>query len=117
MDVYKAAIEKFGAIRQLIKLAEECGELAAAAAKLALEMCEEPVPDAEELQVVTGNLIEEMADVDILIRQFLSTPGYRDIYNFWYEAKISRLKKMVFEDGCESDLQQRDYTHFCGNTA
>lgn len=110
MDVYSLAMEQFGAIRQLIKLAEECGELAAVSAKLSLEMCEEPQPEQEELQQLTSNLIEEMADVDILIRQFLATPGYRELYNFWYRAKLNRLADMVsYQNNGVGERRPEDY--------
>lgn len=56
-----AIIEYYGARHQLMKLCEECGELIQQAAK-----CADKEMDYNE------DMIEEMADVTIMIMQFMS---------------------------------------------
>ena len=56
-----AIIEYYGAKHQLVKLCEECGELIQQAAK-----CADKETDYNE------DMIEEMADVTIMIMQFMS---------------------------------------------
>lgn len=89
----QAIANHYGMGNQLLILAEECSELTKAALKMIR------YPDREESR---RNLLEEMADVEIMLRQieyFLSVQDAAVIGTF-IRAKLDRqLKKVEEENG------------------
>ena len=82
-----AIIQYYGAKHQLVKLCEECGELIQQAAK-----CADKETDYNE------DMIEEMADVTIMIMQFMSILPqvdyalFRQIIREKLDRQIERIK-------------------------
>jgi len=87
-EIYEKAMVKFGTKRQLYKLAEECGELIQSIIKYNDEPAD-PYKVPDEL----FNLLGEMADVDILLRQM------RLDFDWIVQkkAKLERLEKLLEE--------------------
>jgi|LGVF01.2.fsa_nt_gb NTP pyrophosphatase (non-canonical NTP hydrolase) len=79
-EICRSAVYKFGDRSQLLKLAEECCELAQAAIKAA--------------NGLPANLVEEAADVKIMLIQLMSMLDSELIEN-WLQFKIGRLKTLV----------------------
>lgn len=79
-EICRAAITKFGPKSQLLKLAEECCELAQAAIKAA--------------NGSPANVVEEAADVRIMLEQ-LSMMLDAELLDKWLQFKIGRLKTLV----------------------
>jgi NTP pyrophosphatase (non-canonical NTP hydrolase) len=82
MTAQRAALETFGLDHQLIKLAEECAELAQAALKLRLYG-----PDPKR----QANLLEECADVEIMLEQMRLHYGEEAI-DAQRSRKLTRLE-------------------------
>jgi NTP pyrophosphatase (non-canonical NTP hydrolase) len=80
-------MEHYGARHQLVKLCEECGELIQQAAK-----CADKETDYNE------DMIEEMADVTIMIMQFMSILPrvdyalFRQIIREKLDRQLERIK-------------------------
>ena len=87
-NILDKAIEKFGEL-QLVKASEECCELAQALNKY---YCIEQTKSASALNGLRTNIIEEIADVEIMIEQVkrLLSINNRDI-ELIKEDKIERL--------------------------
>jgi len=75
--------QKYGHRNQLLKLAEECSELARACCRIVMDQDQEP-GRAMDL----SNLYEEIADVQILIDQ---------LYHFNCGPEISKAKQYKIE--------------------
>lgn len=86
-SVCKVALEKYGSKEQIGMLMEECMELAFA--------CRKHLRNPENLKYA-NNLFEEIADVEIMIKQFkmISDAGSRRIKGE-KKKKINRLKKRL----------------------
>lgn len=78
----------YGLERQLRKLMEECGELVAAAAKHAPDDCN-----------TKDHLLEEMADVRIMIKQMEYLLDMQDAVQEYIEEKIDRQIGRMREAG------------------
>ena len=80
-EIFAAIMKHYGAEHQQLKLCEECGELIQAAIK------------AHEAGVpLTDDLIEEIADVSILLTQFESTfdDYWRELFEKYLSYKLRR---------------------------
>ena len=102
MDYFKiceGAVKRFGAGHQIIKAMEELGELNQALAKL---VNDEPV---------TGDVCEEIADVEVMIEQLkiIIGPDYEQYLYKKKEEKMKRLEEMLrgysFFEGREFGLE------------
>lgn len=84
-EICKAAVKRFGEGHQIIKAMEELGELTQALAKL--------VNDAP----VTGDVCEEIADVEIMIEQLkiIIGPEYEMYMLKKKEDKMKRLAEIL----------------------
>ena len=80
-----AAVECFGEGHQIIKAMEELGELTQALAKW------------DNGDPVTGDVCEEIGDVEIMIEQMkiIMGPGYADYLNRKKAEKMRRLEEIV----------------------
>jgi len=89
MNFYKKNMKFYGESAQLDKLQEECFELAEAISEL---------EDFERLYGIDGSgeninhICEEMADVEIMIKQFRTLKPYRIRINWWRKYKIKRQR-------------------------
>ena len=83
-NIYKQAIDKFGMDNQLLKVIEELAELQIEISK-ALN-----VHDFRE-----GSLIEEIADVEIMLEQLKLIFDCHDIIETVKEKKLKRLKGLI----------------------
>lgn len=81
-----AIMQHYGAQHQLVKLCEECGELIQQAAK-----CADKETDYSE------DMIEEMADVTIMIMQFESIMGpyWSGVFDRTVEEKLLRQTERI----------------------
>ena len=86
MSVYAKAVAKWGHSAQLLMMAEECSELAAAA----IRVVNRNRPGAEI------NLCEEIADVEIMCEQARAM-GFSDMIDEFKSEKIKRLERRVAE--------------------
>jgi NTP pyrophosphatase (non-canonical NTP hydrolase) len=90
-DIIAAAVEHFGHIHQMIKTVEEAGELQRAIARLIQYNLETREPEPPEL---IENLIEETADVGIMIKQLTYILGV-DVVTEAEEKKLRRLAERM----------------------
>ncbi len=85
-DICQLALDHYGREHQMAKTIEECSELNRALAR------------ALFIEMDLTNLLEEIADVKIMIQQmemkFCSEQGMDAIV----ERKLERLKKLILED-------------------
>lgn len=86
-DICQKAIDKFGIHNQLWMMAEECGELINAIAKI------------NRSRTTLADVITELADVSIMIEQMALFYGYED-FEREKERKLKRLEKRISQ--CES---------------
>lgn len=84
-----AIMQRYGAKRQLVKLCEECGELIQQAAKC-----------IDSGNGYSEDMIEEMADVSIMIMQFesLLNEYWREAYQTFVREKLNRQIKRIEEE-------------------
>lgn len=82
---YEASIAKWGIDSQLKLFAEECCELAIVALKLKRIYNGSNLPE----------LVEEIADVEIMIEQFCHHYKLRDAIDEWKEQKLRRLAYLL----------------------
>ena len=88
--VERRAIAHYGPAHQLVKLQEELGELIQAIAKL------QNAADAEEAQARAEHVLEEAADVSIMLDQLkLILPFGTSRMDAWKKSKISRLSERL----------------------
>ena len=80
-EIYKMALDKWGLDLQLVMMIEECAELIHAICKYKRSWNIEDV----------DNLLEELADVDIMINQMKE---YFD-WNIVKKQKLERLEKLL----------------------
>lgn len=86
-----AIIEYYGAKHQLLKLAEECGEL--------IQQC---MKCFDYNIAYHEDFVEEMADVKIMLTQFESilTPAFAELYEKIITEKLDRqIKRIESEEG------------------
>jgi NTP pyrophosphatase (non-canonical NTP hydrolase) len=86
MNIYKQAVAKFGIEKQLIKLAEECSELAQASCKQHLY--------GDNLD----NLAEEIVDVVMVITQITEHYDMDALLAKYDDLKIHKLRKLLAEE-------------------
>ncbi|MHA1382324.1 MAG: hypothetical protein ACTSR3_01060 [Candidatus Helarchaeota archaeon] len=86
-NLYRKAWNKFGENAQLIMIMEESAELIQAVAKY-MRYGEKNIKD---------NIIEEMADVGIMIEQFLQVYSLESEFNKIRKKKIERLERRLKE--------------------
>lgn len=79
------ALEHYGVHHQIVKCMEECGELIQALAK---NMCGEHYAE---------NVVEELADVEIMLRQMRTVFGQQDTARVRVQ-KLARLKMRMEEE-------------------
>lgn len=87
-DIINTAVKTFGAETQIDKAIEECGELIRALSRY-------KHPDVYDPVVVEENLLEEMADVGIMLDQLRIIAGASEEEQ--REAKLLRLKQYMEE--------------------
>ncbi len=97
-EIYREAMELWGWELQAGVLAEECCELAKATLKLIRYKNIYPAhPNREELE----NFVEEMADVQIMLNQFLNEYldyGDRLLYHELKKRKLERVAQWIERD-------------------
>lgn len=92
-DIIAAAVKHYGPIHQMLKTVEEAGELQRAIARVITEAQEHP--DADELEGgVVENLVEEIADVWIMVKQMTLLLGVVDVTEA-ENKKLSRLAERL----------------------
>lgn len=82
-EVYKGALDKWGAEPQITMVFEEMAELQK-------ELCKDL-----RGKKVTGNIAEEIADVEIMLNQMKILYDIEDLVEFNKESKLRRLKDRV----------------------
>lgn len=87
-EIYRKLLTKFGTSNQILKLAEECAELAQAAIKLAVGPAN------------TGavSFVREMVDVEIMleqIKQLLDDPVFVKFHADRKEEVLKNLEKLL----------------------
>ena len=88
--ICKKAVDSYGEISQMIKAAEEMGELIRAISRVILQQGES---DAQ----IESNYNEEIADVTIMLEQLKYTRHYKqELVDFWKEEKLKRLEGNVW---------------------
>lgn len=94
-DLYIAVLDKYGITAQTLMLAEECAELVKAASKCCRYIKRLEPGDSLAMTLV-NELIEEMADVEIVVEQ-MQTEYYitRDQIEAVKEKKLIRLEQRV----------------------
>ena len=85
-DKARRIIDHYGAAHQKIKLCEECGELIQA-------LCKSP----DDSPDVTADIVEEMADVMVLIMQFRESmaPYWYGVFERTIDQKIDRQLERI----------------------
>jgi len=84
ISVLKAAIAKYGKEPQWRQLQEECAELIAAVNRF-----------MRKREAALDNLIEEVADVEIMLKQARLLIGNDDLVDAAVEKKIKRLRERL----------------------
>lgn len=84
-EILKSALDHFGVTSQIIKTAEECGELMQALSKYHFN----------EIRF-NSDVITELADVSIMVEQLAHFFGH-DAYEREIERKLMRLKRRIEE--------------------
>ena len=88
-ELYKKAIEKWGAVSQIEMLNEESTELALAVRKFIRHW------KSDDVEYI-NNLIEEMADVEIMMEQVCYIyPHFKGKIEEVKEFKLQRLEKRI----------------------
>lgn len=82
-EVYKGALDKWGAEPQITMVFEEMAELQK-------ELCKDL-----RGKKVTGNIAEEIADVEIMLNQMKILYDIEDLVEFNKENKLRRLKDRI----------------------
>lgn len=90
-DIIAAAVEHYGHIHQMLKTVEETGELQRAIARLIEYNLETKDPEPPEL---IENLIEETADVWIMVKQMTLILGV-DLVTEAEDRKLRRLAERM----------------------
>lgn len=90
-DIIAAAVEHYGHIHQMMKTVEETGELQRAIARLIEYNLETKDPEPPEL---IENLIEETADVWIMVKQMTLILGV-DLVTEAEDRKLHRLAERM----------------------
>ena len=80
-EICEAAVKRFGAGHQMVKALEELGELSQAISKWA------------NGEPVTGEVCEEIADVEIMIEQMKIIMGV-EYTQYLYEKKEEKMKRL-----------------------
>jgi NTP pyrophosphatase (non-canonical NTP hydrolase) len=84
-QIFKAAIEKYGESNQQDMCIEECAELIQAINKWRRKPC----------AFTFHNLLEEIADVEIMLAQLKLIVQSENMINYIKENKINRLKQIL----------------------
>jgi NTP pyrophosphatase (non-canonical NTP hydrolase) len=87
--ILEAIYHKYGHRNQLLKLAEECSELARACCRIVMDQDQAP---GREIDM--SNFCEEIADVQILIDQFYHFHCGQEILQA-RQSKIERIKTLL----------------------
>ena len=85
--LYKEAWDLWGKDSQLDMIIEECSELIK-------EVCKLKRADSVNFHAI----IEEMADVGIMMEQFISVYEQMDLYRHYVEKKLKRLRKKLDDE-------------------
>ena len=93
-QLYKEAIEQFGAANQVVVAMEEAGELVQALAKVIRYS-----DDEQELEKLRDHIAEEMADVLIMCNQLGIIFNIESEVVTWMDKKLDRLAKRLEEEG------------------
>ena len=99
--IYKEAIKKWGYPLQLNMLMEECAELIQATSKV--------LRKGNKLNSVWKNLVEEMADVEIMIEQIKLSTDWQSLVKRVETAKhdkMLRLRNMLDKTKGEEDKEE-----------
>lgn len=92
-QLYKEAIEQFGAANQVVVAMEEAGELVQALAKVIRYS-----DDEQELEKLRDHIAEEMADVLIMCNQLGIIFNIESEVVTWMDKKLDRLAKRLEEE-------------------
>ena len=93
--------DHYGMLRQITKLCEEINELQRAANQAIIEL----VCDSKLSRTITDNLVDEMADVSIMIEQITYLLGTADEVEQRIEFKINRQLERI---AAEANNEQPD---------
>ena len=93
-NILKKAISKYGTHNQMLKCAEECGELSRAVSRILIELSSGDGFAAKESE---ENLYEELADVSIMVEQMIMMFDCMDEVVVWQTKKLKRLKERLEE--------------------
>src|SRR5690554_3647097 len=91
-EIMQKAIRHYGIDSQLIKMQEECGELITAISKHFIAAREDNPKTWAEMN---ENVMEEIADVNIMIQQLKNYGFDTDRINEIEEQKLKRLQKRL----------------------
>ena len=86
-EIYKAALEKWGAESQIGMLTEECGELLSAINKFNRSRCS------------NDDVLTELADVSIMVEQLSLIYGGYEKFQIEKDKKLIRLLKRINNNG------------------
>ena len=98
-QLYKEAIEQFGAANQVVVAMEEASELVQALAKIIRYS-----DDEQELEKLRDHIAEEMADVLIMCNQLGIIFNIESEVVTWMDKKLDRLAKRLEEEK-KDDIQ------------
>jgi hypothetical protein len=90
-DLFKQAWTKWGSIPQMMMLVEECSELQKAVLK-ALRKLDYISSDISKDAEIEASIVEEIADVQIMIDQLVLILKLKDKVMIARESKINRLQ-------------------------
>lgn len=92
-EIYQKAMAKFGNENQVIKTIEELSELQKALCKMILYCNNEII----EMRIVEleKNILEEMADVEIMVNQLKFIFGSTETFESIKQAKLKRLQGLL----------------------
>lgn len=95
--ICRKVVEKFGIDIQQIVAMEELGELIQAISKIARWECNQS-EDIETLSEYIDNLIEEIADVEIMLEQLKQYHRCHIQVEEYKRRKLEKLKSMIEEE-------------------
>ena len=105
-DILNQATDSWGRRMQIEKMIEECGELIVALQKFKY-IYSEPPPDVVDVRRMIRNVIDEIADVTIMMQQaelIFGEKEIQDVINF----KMNRLSIKIHEENDTNISKDQD---------